>query len=210
MNFDARSARALSRRIHSVHDCLSVMKQAIVQAAQAGEFEATVPLSESLPVVAGQSTNTAAFTIDFLQRNDREAWAEAATQAMRAGYALRPSWGRAATGAALEGLTLAWRTIEIDTSFARGSQSATLPSLLMPAAHALQMAEAQESHVRWVEARRTAIQLAAQRGKLSVSIDDAAAVDAPAWSHRREILHRGGFSTELIPREAGATLVVSW
>jgi hypothetical protein len=59
MPFDAESARAISRRVHSLHDCLFVFKQAVVQAAQAGEFEVTVGLSDSLPVVAGQSTRHA-------------------------------------------------------------------------------------------------------------------------------------------------------
>jgi hypothetical protein len=98
MTFDAQTARALSRRIHSVQDCLFVMKQHVVQAAQAGEYEVGVGLSESLPVVAGQSVNSAAFVIDFLARSGREAWSEAVAQAVHAGYGVRPLWGRTAGG----------------------------------------------------------------------------------------------------------------
>jgi hypothetical protein len=116
MPFDAQSASALSRRVHTVHECLFVLKQAVMQAAQAGEYEVTVALGEQLPVVAGQSTNNAAFVIDFLARSEREAWSEAATQALRAGYTVRPAWGRVSTGAALEGLTLAWRWLDEDSA----------------------------------------------------------------------------------------------
>jgi hypothetical protein len=205
MTFDARSARALSRRIHSVQDCLFLMKQHVVQAAQAGEYEVTVGLSESLPVVAGQSVNSAAFVIDFLARAGRDAWAEAAAQAVQAGYGVRPSWGRTDAGAALEGLTLSWRHVEYEDP----RTQAAAPQM-MRADHALAMSQAEQTHVRWVDAQREAIQRAAQRGQLSVSLHDALPADAPAWAKRREILARGGFGTELIADDAGATLVVSW
>ena len=206
MSFDAQSARALSRRVHSVHDCLYVMKQSIVQAAQAGEFEVAVGLSESLPVVAGQSSNNAVFVIDFLNRNGREAWAEAATHAVRAGYAVRPSWGRIATGAALEGLALEWRTIAEEEPAAPQA----VPSLLMAASAARSMSEAEQTHVRWVESQRLTIQRAAQQGKLSVALHDATPAAAAAWSKRCEILQRTGFTTELIASATGTTLVVRW
>jgi hypothetical protein len=206
MPFDAESARALSRRVHSLQDCLFVIKQAVVQAAQAGEFEVTVGLSDSLPVVAGQSTNNAAFVIDFLSQNGREAWAEAAAQAARAGYTVRPAWGRIATGAALEGLTLSWKSLdEPDAATPR-----TGTPLLMPASQAQAMSEAEQAHVRWVEGRQEALQRAARQGKTSVALHDATTAAAPAWAKRREILQRAGFTTELIPGEAGATLVVRW
>ncbi len=205
MPFDAHAARALSRRMHTLQDCLAVMKQAIVQAAQAGEYEVTVGLSELLPVQAGQSTNNAAFVVEFLARAKREAWSAAVVQAQRAGYAVRPAWGRTDRGPALEGLTLAWRGALQDD----GPAQVPAP-LLMPAAHALAMSEAEQAHVRWVEAQRETIQRAAQQGQLSVSLDDATPANAPAWARRREILQRAGFGTELIPAEGGATLVVSW
>jgi hypothetical protein len=207
MPFDAESARALSRRVHSLHDCLFVIKQAVVQAAQAGEFEVTVGLSDSLPVVAGQSTNNAAFVIDFLRRNGREAWAEAAAQAARSGYTVRPAWGRSGSGAALQGLTLSWKSL--DEPDAVPPLGAGTP-LLMPASQAQAMSEAEQAHVRWVEARQEALQRAARQGKTSVALHDATAAAAPAWTKRCEILQRAGFSTELIPGEAGATLVVRW
>jgi hypothetical protein len=205
MTFDAQTARALSRRIHSVQDCLFVMKQHVVQAAQAGEYEVGVGLSESLPVVAGQSVNSAAFVIDFLARSGREAWSEAVAQAVHAGYGVRPLWGRTAGGAALEGITLSWRQAEYQ-------DSRTIPTapLMMRADQALAMSHGEQVHVRWVEAQREAIQRAAQRGQLSVSLDDPLPADAPPWAKRREILARAGFVTELIANEAGATLVVSW
>lgn len=205
MPFDAQTARALSRRIHSVHDCLFVMKQSVVQAAQAGEYEVTVGLSESLPVVAGQSVNSAAFVIDFLARSGREAWSEAAAQAVHAGYSVRPAWGRTAGGAALEGITLSWRQAEFQ-------DPRTIPAAppMMRADHALAMSHAEQAHVRWVEAQREAIQRAAQNGQLSVSLHDTLPAEAPQWTKRREILARAGFGTELIADDAGATLVVSW
>jgi hypothetical protein len=205
MSFDAHSARALSRRMHSLHECLAVMKRSVVQAAQAGEFEVTVGLSESLAVVAGQSTNNAAYLIDLLTRTGHVAWSEAVTQAVRAGYSVRPAWGRVDGAAALEGLTLAWRSVLPDDA----PPGAAVP-LLMPAGHALAISQAEQAHVRWVEAQRAAIRLAAQQGKLSVSLDDPTPLDAPAWTKRREILQRAGFTTELIAREIGATLIVGW
>lgn len=205
MPFDAQSARALSRRMHSLHDCLAVMKRAIVQAAQAGEYEVTVGLSELLPVVAGQSTNNAAFLTDFLARQGREAWAEAVRHAARAGYQVRPAWGRVDTGAALEGLTLSWRSALVERE-----PPGTAPPLLMPAWHALEASEAEQVHVRWVEAQHEAIQRAAQAGQDSVTLDDALPASAPAWAKRREILQRAGFDTELIAGEGVVRLVVSW
>lgn len=204
MPFDAQAARNLSRRMHSLQDCLAVMKRAVVQAAQAGDLEITVGLSELLPVVAGQSTNNAAFLIDFLSHQGREAWAEAVKQATRAGYHVRPAWGRLDAGPALEGLTLAWRSVPDDEV---PSASTTL---LMPAQHALDMSRLAQSQVRWVEAQQATIQRAAQAGRGKVSLDDALPSDAPAWTQRRDILHRAGFTTELIQSDNGATLVVSW
>ncbi len=206
MSFDATSARALSRRVHSVHDCLYVIKQSIVQAAQAGEFEVVVALSESLPVVAGQSSNNAVFVIDFLTRVGREAWAEAATHAVRAGYTVRPAWGRIATGAALEGLTLEWRALADDEPAVAGAPA----SLLMAASAARAMSEAEQAHVRWVESQRLTIQRAAQQGNLSVALHDTTPAAAAAWSKRCEILQRAGFTTELIASASGTTLVVRW
>ena len=208
MPFDAQSARALSRRVHTVHECLFVVKQAVMQAAQAGEFEVTVALGEQLPVVAGQSTNNAAFVIDFLATSGREAWSEAATQALRAGYAVRPAWGRVSTGAALEGLTLTWRWLDEDS--AAPSRAPALPLLLMPAAQALAISQAEQAHVRWVEAQHETIQRAARRGQLQVALADALPAQAPEWAKRREILERAGFSTELIADVKGATLLVRW
>jgi hypothetical protein len=155
MPFDAQSARALSRRVHSLHDCLSVLKQSVVQAAQAGEFEVSVGLSELLPVAAGQSTNNADFLVEFLAQHGRDAWAEAVLQALHAGYTVRPAWGRSASGAALEGITLSWRVLEDEE---RDAKAATAPPLLMPAAHALTMSQAERAHVRWVDNQREAIQ----------------------------------------------------
>jgi hypothetical protein len=205
MSFDAHAARALSRRMHSLHDCLAVMKRYIVQAAQAGEFEVTVGLSESLPVVAGQSTNNAAYLIDFLASTGHAAWSEAVAQAVRAGYSVRPGWGHVEGTPILEGLTLAWRFVSPDDA----PPGAAVP-LLMPASHALALSQAEQAHVRWVESHRGAIQLAARQGMLSVALDDPTPLDAPAWGKRREILHRAGFTTELIAREIGATLIVGW
>jgi hypothetical protein len=203
--FDAQAARTLSRRIHSVHDCLFVMKQHVVQAAQAGEYEVSVGLSESLPVVAGQSVNSAAFVVDFLARSGREAWSEAVAQAVHAGYAVRPVWGRTSLGAALEGITLSWRQVEY-----QDPRTIAATPLMMRADHALAMSQAEQTHVRWVDAQREAIQRAAQQGQLSVSLHDALPADAPAWTKRREILARAGFATELIAGDSAATLIVSW
>jgi hypothetical protein len=209
MPFDAQSARALSRRVHSVHDCLFILKQAVVQAAQAGEFEVTVDLAEQLPVVAGQSSNTAAFVIDLLARSGREAWSEAATQAQRAGYTVRPAWGRAPTGAALEGLTLAWQWLDDDDAPAPTGTPAP-PLLLMPAAQARAISQAEQAHVRWVEAQHETIQRSARRGLSQVALDDVLPAQAPEWIKRRQHLERAGFTTELIAAAKGATLLVRW
>lgn len=203
MTFDAKAARALSQRTHSVHDCLALMKKYVLQAAQAGEYEVTVGLSVSMLVPAGQSTNDAAFLIDCLRRNGHAAWSEAMQQATQAGYAVRPSWGGERRGALLEGVTLTW-------TWAEPPDAAAGTVLLMPAVQARALSDALQVHQRWVKAQRAAIQTAAQQGLVSVSLHDGARADDPAWTQRRDILQRAGFTTELIAADIGATLVVRW
>jgi hypothetical protein len=85
-----------------------------------------------------------------------------------------------------------------------------LPLLLMPAAQALAVSQAEQAHVRWVEAQHETIQRAARRGQLQVALPDALSAQAPDWVKRREILERAGFTTELIADVKGATLLVRW
>ena len=203
MIFDAQAARALARRTHSLADCLAAMKKAVLEAAQVGEFEATVALPEAIALVAGQSTNNAAFLIDFFTAQGFEVWADAVRHALRAGYALRPSWRSVTSGAALDGLTLSWYLIETPDE-PEGSL------LLMAATAAYAMSQAEQVHHRWVEALKEAIRKAAVQGKPSVTVHDAAAASDPAWSKRCAILQRAGFTTALIASDKGASLVIGW
>lgn len=202
--FDAQAARALARRTLSLGDCLAAMKRAVLHAAQVGEFEATIGLPDALPVADGQSTNTAAFLIDFFSQQGVDAWADAVRHAERAGYAVRPAWRSAETGAAIEGLILSWYLVEVP-EFANEA-----PPLLMPATLACAMSQAEQGHHRWVEALREPIRKAALHGKPSVSVHDGAIATDPAWAKRREILKRAGFNTELLAGDRGATLLIAW
>lgn len=202
MIFDAQAARSLARRAHSLADCLAAMKKAVLEAAQVGEFEATVGLPEAIGIVAGQSTNNAAFLIDFFSAQGFEVWADAVRHALRAGYALRPSWRSAASGAALDGLTLSWYLIDVP--------DAPEATLLMAATDAYAMSQAEQVHQRWVEARKETIRKAALQGKPSVTVHDAALAADPVWAKRCEILQRAGFTTTLLASDKGASLLIGW
>ena len=202
--FDAQAARALARRTLSLGDCLASMKKAVLNAAQVGEFEATIGLPDAMPMAAGQSTNTAAFLIDFFSQQGVEAWADAVRHAERAGYAVRPAWRGADTGAAVEGLILSWYLVEVP-EFANEA-----PPLLMPATVAYAMSQAEQVHHRWVDGLKETIRKAALQGKPAVSVHDGAIATDPAWAKRREILKRAGFTTELLAGDRGATLVIAW
>ena len=203
MILDAQAARALAHRAHSLADCLAAMKKAVLEAAQVGEFEATVGLPEAIAIVAGQSTNNAAFLIDFFTAQGFEVWADAVRHALRAGYALRPSWRSVPSGAALDGLTLSWSLVETPDE-PEGSL------LLMAAATAYAMSQAEQVHHRWVEALKGAIRKAAVQGKPSVTVHDAALAADPVWTKRCEILQRAGFTTTLLASDKGATLLIGW
>ena len=202
MIFDAQAARTLARRTHSLADCLAAMKKAVLDAAQVGEFEATVGLPEAIPIVAGQSTNNAAFLIDFLSAHDVEVWADAVRHALHAGYALRPSWRSVPSGAALDGLTLSWYLV--------GVPDVPEATLLMVATAAYTMSQAEQVHQRWVEALKETIRKAALQGKPSVTVHDAALAADPVWTKRCEILQRAGFTTTLLASDKGASLLIGW
>ena len=202
MIFDAQAARALTRRAHSLADCLAAMKKAVLEAAQVGEFEATVGLPEAIALVAGQSTNNAAFLIDFFTAQGFEVWADAVRHALRAGYALRPSWRSVPSGAALDGLTLSWYLV--------GVPDVPEATLLMVATAAYTMSQAEQVHQRWVEALKETIRKAALQGKPSVTVHDAALAADPVWTKRCEILQRAGFTTTLLASDKGASLLIGW
>ena len=126
----------------------------------------------------------------------------------RVGYTVWPFWASTATGAALEGLTLSWKSVDDEPV---GANALGATPLLMPASAALAMSQAEQAHVRWVESRQELLQRAARQGKTSVALHDAATLIAsPAWVKRTEILQRAGFTAEPIPNDAGATLIVRW
>jgi hypothetical protein len=203
MNFDAQAARALSRRTHSVQDCLALMKAGALQAAQAGEYETTIGLPEAIAVVAGQSTNNAAFLVELLASHGYEVWADSVKHAVAAGYSVRPFWRGVETGAALAGITLAWYLVEPPDVPAH-----TL--LLMSAETAYAMSRAEQVHHHWVDAHKETIRKAAVQGKQSVTLRDALPAADAAWRKRCDILQRAGFSTEVIAIDQGAALVVGW
>lgn len=203
MIFDARSARALSRRTHSVQDCLALMKAAVLHAARVGGYEATVALPEPMPVVAGQSTNNAAFLIDLLATRDNDVWADSVRHAGAAGYTVRPSWQGVDTGAALAGLTLSWYLVEPPEVPAQ-----TLLLMAAETAHALSRAE--QVHQHWVDSHKETVRKAATQGRPSVMVRDALPMADAAWAKRCEILQAAGFSTQLIAVEQGAALLIGW
>ena len=203
MIFDASTARALSRRTHNVQECLVLMKKAVVQAAQAGEFEVSVGLADPMLVAPGQSTNNASFLIDHFERHGLAAWRDAVTHAVQAGYNVRPAWRTTGAGAAPEGITLSWYLVEPPDV----SASALM---LMDAQTAHAMSKAEQVHQRWVEGHRETIRKAALGGLQSVTVHDDAATADPAWPKRCDILQRAGFSTELIASDSGTVLVIGW
>lgn len=203
MTFNARSARALSRRTHNVQDCLAAMKAAVLQAARVGSYEASVGLPEVLPVVAGKSTNTAAFLIDFLVERECEVWADSVRHATAAGYAVRPAWQGVETGAALAGLTLSWYLAE--------PPEVPAPALLLMAAEtAHAMSRAEQVHQHWVDAHKESIRKAALQGKQSVTVYDSLPAADAAWAKRCAILQGAGFAVRLMPVDPGAALVIDW
>jgi hypothetical protein len=199
--FDAQAARALARRSHGAAEILAEMKQAVVIAAERGEFEAGVALPDAVLVPAGQSVNSASFLVEHLQQRGLPAWSEAVTQAVRAGYGARPSWAPVGVGAACDGVTLSW-------SFALDDPEPGLR--LMPARDAYRMAMGARAQHQWVERALEQVRRAAAAGRAACTVSDAAPFKAGVWPLRRELLARSGFTTDLVATERGTDLVIRW
>ena len=199
--FDAQAARALARRAHGASEILAEMKQAVVAAAERGEFEAGVSLPDAVVVPAGQSVNSSSFLVEHLQERGLAAWAEAVSQALRAGYGARPAWVPMGVGAACDGVTLSW-------SFALEEPAPGLR--LMPAREAFRMSMGARAQHQWVERALDQVRRAAAAGRSTCTVDDAAPFKSGVWPLRRDLLARSGFTTDLVPTERGAELVVRW
>lgn len=199
--FDAHAARALARRTRGVREILAEMKQAIVEAAQRGDFEASVRLPDAQVVPAGSSTNNATFLVAHLQSRELPGWAEAVQHAVRAGYGVSPSWCALANGAGCDGVRLSW-SLSLD-------EPATRPEL-MAASVAHRMSMSARAQHTWVEKANEVIRQAAARGATTCTVHDAEPVDSQAWPRRRELLEQSGFTTELVRTQAGADLVIRW
>lgn len=199
--FDAQAARALARRSHSAGEILAELKQAIVVAAERGEFEASVALPDAVLVSAGQSVNSAGFLVEHLQERGLAAWAEAVQQALRAAYGVRPAWSAMGVGAACDGIILSWSLV-IDEPEA-GLR-------LMPARDAYRMAMGARAQHQWVERALNQVRRAAHAGRSACTVDDAAPFRSGVWPLRRELLMQAGFTTDLLPTERGTELVIRW
>lgn len=199
--FDAQAARALARRSHGAAEILAEMKQAIVDAAERGEFEATVALPDAVMVPAGQSINTASFLVEHLHERGLPAWAEAAAQAQRAAYGVRAAWAPLGVGAACDGVTLSWSLVIEEPE----------PGLrLMPARDAYRMAMGARAQHQWVERALEQVRRAAAAGRSVCTVSDAAPFKAGVWPLRRELLKQSGFTTDMVATERGTDLVIRW
>lgn len=199
--FDAQAARALARRSHGAAEILAEMKLAIVEAAERGEFEASVSLPDAVMVPAGQSINSAGFLVEHLQARELPAWAEAVTQALRAAYGVRPAWAPVGVGAACDGVTLTWSLVIDEPE----------PGLrLMPARDAYRMAMGARAQHQWVERAMEQVRKAAAAGRVACTVSDATPLKAGAWPLRRELLKQAGFTTDLVATERGTDLVIRW
>lgn len=199
--FDAQAARLLARRSHGAAEVLAEMKQAVVDAAERGEFEATIALPDAVMVPAGQSINSASFLVEHLQTRGLPAWAEAVTQALRADYGARPAWAPQGVGAACDGVTLTWSLVVDEPA----------PGLrLMPARDAYRMAMGARAQHQWVERALEHVRRAAAAGRSACTVSDAAPFKAGVWPLRRELFKQAGFTTDLVATERGTDLLIRW
>lgn len=199
--FDAHAARALARRTRGVGEILADVKQAIVQAAGQGAFEASLSLPDAQLVPAGSSTNSAGFLVGHLQARDLPAWAEAVQHAVRAGYDVRPSWCPLPEGAGCDGLLLSWSLV---------LDAPAQETLLMGAHAAYRMAMSARAQHHWVDKAQEQVRDAALKGAVSCTVRDREPVESPAWTRRRELLEAAGFATELVRSQTGADLIIRW
>jgi hypothetical protein len=199
--FDAQAARALARRSHGAAEILAEMKQAIVVAAERGEFEASVSLPDAVQVPAGQSINSATFLVEHLQQRELPAWAEAVTQALRAAYGVRPAWAPMGVGAACDGVCLSWSLVV---------EEPEAGLRLMPARDAYRMAMGARAQHQWVERALDQVRRAAAAGRSVCTVADTAPFKARVWPLRRELLKEAGFTTDLVATERGTDLVIRW
>jgi hypothetical protein len=188
--FDAQAARALARRSHGAAEILAEMKQAIVIAAERGEFEASVALPDAVQVPAGQSINSATFLVEHLQQRE-----------LPAAYGVRPAWAPMGVGAACDGVCLSWSLVV---------EEPEAGLRLMPARDAYRMAMGARAQHQWVERALDQVRRAAAAGRSVCTVADTAPFKARVWPLRRELLKEAGFTTDLVATERGTDLVIRW
>ncbi len=200
--FDAKAARALANRVHTVVEILADMKAAVVAACQRGLFETVVALPDPQRVPAGSSANNAGFLLDHLEARQLHAWAEAVRHAVQAGYTAGPNWRPLDYGAACDGVALAWSA---------AMQAPDGTPRLMSAHAAWAMSRSTRAQHAWVEQAQEVIKRAAVKGATHCLVpDEGPAADEEAWSMRRELLGQAGFSTEVVAVAGAPALRVSW
>jgi hypothetical protein len=208
MSFDAAAARALARKSSDLLDVLSATKRAIVDAAEAGEFFTTTPLPEAVEVRAGTPVDAPDFLVTIYREAGKPVLLDAVQELLRAGYVVRPRWGRSEAhpgGRAIVGLSLDW---SIDDGVPLRGAGTALHILSAADAHAMTV-QARAPRL-WMERVLTVVRKAAEGSKLNCQVADDEPVDSPAWARRRALLEASGFRLAVAARESGSLATIAW
>lgn len=211
MIFDAAAARALARKSSDLLDLLSEAKRAIVAAAEAGEFFTTAPLPEAVEVRSGAPVDAPDFLVSTYREAGKPILVDTVLELLRAGYVVRPGWGRAEAhpgGRAIVGLVLDW---SIDDGTPVRAARVDGPALRIVAASDAHAMTVQARAPRlWVERAMTLVRQAAEGSKFSCQVADDEPADSPAWARRRALLEASGFRLSVAARDAGALATIAW
>lgn len=216
MTFDAAAARALARKSTDLLEVLSQAKQAIVQAAERGDFLATAPLPEVVEVRTGAAIDAPDFLVTLYREAGRTVLVDVVLELTRADYVVRPAWGPVGTaaggttGAAAEGrrgvagLLLDW---SIDRTAPKAGRAALR---ILPAAEAHALSRQARAPREWVDGVMGAVRKAAEASRFSCHLEDREPAASAQWPRRRALLEAAGFRLEVAAREQGSLVTIRW
>lgn len=216
MTFDAAAARALARKSTDLLEVLSQAKQAIVQAAERGEFLATAPLPEVVEVRTGAAIDAPDFLVTLYREAGRTVLVDVVLELTRADYVVRPAWGPvsaaagAMAGAAAEGRR-GVAGLLLDWSIDRAAPKAGGPALrILPAAEAHALSRQARAPREWVDGVMGAVRKAAEASRFSCHLEDREPAASAQWPRRRALLEAAGFRLEVAAREQGSLVTIRW
>jgi hypothetical protein len=214
MPFDAAAARALARKSSDLLDVLSEAKRAIVAAAEAGEFFTTAALPEAVEVRTGAPVDAPDFLVSTYREAGKPILVDTVLELLRAGYVVRPGWGRAEAhpgGRAIVGLVLDWSIDDgAPASAARAARNDAPALRIVAASDAHAMTVQARAPRLWVERAMTLVRKAAEGSKFSCQVADDEPADSPAWARRRALLEASGFRLVVAARDSGALATIAW